>query len=137
MESELRLTVKPRYNWVLKFVAKIFGWIVFLNLLVLPILWALNLLHLFTLISMYEATFILILGLFQILGARICKEDTERAHIPYRMPFRTYWFDFKKFSNLKPRERQRYRQEGIIMAIVGLALFVGSLIKYFYIFFYP
>ena len=132
MESELRLTVKPRYNWVLKFAAKILGWIAFLNLLVLPILWALNLLHLFTLIFMYEATFILILGLFQILGSRICKEDTEGAHIPYRMPFRTYWFDFKKFSKLKPRQRQRYRQEGIIMTIIGLALFLGTVIVHFY-----
>jgi hypothetical protein len=82
---------------------------------------------------MYEAAFIFILGVFQILGSCIYREDS----IPYRMGFRTGWFDFRKFSKLKSRQRQLYRQEGIIMTTIGLALFLGSLIAHFYVFFYP
>lgn len=125
----MRLTVKPSYHLMLQFAAKIFGWIILLNLVVLPILWVFEILHLFTVILMYEATFILVLGVFQILGSCIYREDS----IPYRMGFRTGWFDFRKFSKLKSRQRQRYRQEGIIMAIIGLALFLGSVIVHFYI----
>ena len=129
----MRLIARPSYHWMLQFTMKIFGWIILLNFAVLPILWALQILHLFTLILMYEVIFILIIGVFQILGSCIYREDS----IPYRMGFRTGWFDFKKFSKLKPEERQRYRQEGIIMVIIGLVLFLGTVIAHFYILLYP
>lgn len=125
----MRLIVRRRFHWMLQFAMKIFGWIILLNLVVLPILWGLKILRLFTVILMYEAIFILIVGVFQILGSCIYREDS----IPYRMGFRTGWFDFEKFSKLKPEERQRYRQEGIIMVIIGLVLFFGTLIAHFYI----
>ena len=128
----MRLTVRPSFHWMLQFAMKIFGWIILLNLVILPILWALNILGLFTLILMYEAIFILIIGVFQILGSCIYREDS----IPYRMGFRTGWFDFKKFSKLKPEQRQRYRQEGIIMVIIGLVMFLGTVIAHFYILLY-
>jgi hypothetical protein len=129
----MRLTIKPSCNWILQFIVKTFSLIILLNLVVLPILWALKILYIFTLILMYEAAFIFILGVFQILGSCIYREDS----IPYRMGFRTGWFDFRKFSKLKSRQRQLYRQEGIIMTTIGLALFLGSLIAHFYVFFYP
>lgn len=128
----MRLIVKPSFHWMLQFGMKIFGWIILLNLVVLPILWVLQILDLFTLILIYEAIFILILGVFQILGSCIYREDS----IPYRMGFRTGWFDFKRFSKLKPEERQRYRQEGIIMVIIGLVLFFGTVIARFYVLLY-
>ena len=124
----MRLTVKPGYHWMLQFILKIFSWIMLMNLVVLPILWVLEILHIFTITLMYEAAFILILGVFQILGSCIYREDS----IPCRMGFRTGWFDFRKFSKLKFTQRQRYRQEGIIMTIMGLALFLGTVIVHFY-----
>jgi len=49
------------------------------------------------------------------------------------MGFRTGWFDFRKFAKLKPKERQRYRQEGTIMVMIGLVLLVGITIAHFFI----
>jgi hypothetical protein len=129
----MRLSVRPSRRWMLQFAVKIFSWIILLNLVVLSILWVLQILGLFTLILMYEGIFILIVGVFQILGSCIYREDS----IPYRMGFRTGWFDFKRFSKLKPKERQRYRQEGIIMAVIGLVLLVVTVMAHFYILFYP
>ena len=121
--------VKPSSHWKLAFAMKILGWIVALNLIVLPVLWILKILNLLTLILIYEALLILILGAFQILSSYIYRKDS----IPYRMGFRTGWFDFKKFAKLKPEERQRYRQEGIIMVIISIALLFGILISNLYI----
>ena len=118
---------KASFHWVLAFVMKISGWIVVLNLIILPILWVLKILRLFTLILIYEALFISILGVCQILGSYIYRKNS----IPYRIGFRTGWFDFKKFSKLKPKERQRYRQEGIIMVMIGLVFLFGIIVAHF------
>jgi len=103
-----------------------------MNLIVLPILWVFKILYIFTFILMYEALLILIIGVLQILGSRVYRADS----IPYRMGFRTGWFDFKRFSKLKPEERQRYRQEGIVMIVIGLVLFFGTVTAHFYILLY-
>lgn len=128
----MRLIVTRSFHWMLQFAMKIFGWIILLNLVVLPILWVLKILHLFAVILMYEAIFLLIIGVFQILGSYVYRKDS----IPYRMGFRTGWFDFEKLSKLKPEERQRYRQEGMIMVIIGLILFLGTVIAHFCILLY-
>jgi hypothetical protein len=128
----MRFIVKPSFHWMLAFAMKISGGIVILDLIILSVLWVLKILYLFTLILIYEAIFILIIGIFQILGSYIYRKDS----IPYRMGFRTGWFDFEKFTKLKPEERQRYRQEGIIMVIIGLVLFFGTVIAHFYILIY-
>lgn len=125
----MRFIFKPSFHWMLVFVMKILGLIVVLNLMILPVLWVLKILNLFTLILIYEALFILTIGAFQILGSYIYRKNS----IPYRLGFRTGWFDFKKFAKLKPTERQRYRQEGIIMVIIGLVLLFGTIIAHFYI----
>lgn len=125
----MRFIFKLSFHWMLVFIMKILGCIVVLNLIVSPVLWVLKILNLFTLILIYEALFILIIGVFQILGSYIYRKNS----IPYRMGFRTGWFDFKKFAKLKPTERQRYRQEGIIMVIIGLVLLFGTIIAHFYI----
>lgn len=109
---------------MLVFVMKISGYIIALNLIVLPILWVLKILHLFTPILVYEALLTIFIGVLQILASLIYRENT----IPYRAGFRTGWFDFRKFAKLKPRERQRYRQEGIIMATIGLILCAATII---------
>lgn len=109
------------------FVMKISGYIIAFNLIILLILWIFKILDLFTPILIYEALFILILGVFQILGSYIYRKNS----IPYWGGFRTGWFDFGKFAKLKPEERQRYRQEGTIMVVIGLALCVAAIIVHF------
>ena len=125
----MRPTFRASCHWMLAFVIKIIGLLVVVNLIVLPILWILKILHMFTLVLMYESLFILFIGVFQILSSYIYKENS----IPYRGGFRTGWVDFKKFARLKPEERRRYRQEGIIMAIVGLLFLLGIITTHFYI----
>lgn len=118
---------RPSFNHMSAFVMRILRWILVLNLPVLSILWVFGILSLFTFILMYEALFISILGIFQILATHIYKKNS----LPYRTGFRTGWIDFKKFAKLKPEERKLYRQEGVIMIIIGLLLLCGSIIVYF------
>jgi len=122
----MRSGLKRDANWTLAFVTKILGWIVVLNLTILPILWILKIPHLFTLALTYEALFILIIGVFQILGSYIYKESS----IPYRWGARPKWWDYRRFARLKPEERQRCRQEGLIMVIIGLVLLFGIIIAH-------
>ena len=114
--------------WI-KYMLKIFGYLTAVNLFVLPILWLFKSLHLFTLILVYEALFISVLGVFQILASYIYRENS----IPYSWGSRTGWFAFKKFAELKREERQRYRREGIILVIVGLVLLSASVAAHFFL----
>jgi hypothetical protein len=102
----------------LQFIMKALTCLAVANSLVLLVLWALQILSLFTLILVYEALFIIIIGISQILSSRIYRKDS----VPYRYGGRTAWWNFEKFANLTPEERQRYRQEGLIMIIIGLVL---------------
>jgi len=115
---------------MLVFVLKILGYIITSNLIILPILWILKILHLFSLILIYEGFFTIFIGVLQVLGSFIYRENS----IPYRLGFRTGWFDFRKFAKLKPEERQRYRQEGIIMAMIGFIPLITAIIVHFFIF---
>lgn len=122
---------KSSSHWMLACAMKISGWIVVASLIVLPILWILNFLHLFTLILAYEALFTLAIGVFQILSSYIYRKDS----IPYRWGGRTGWFDFRKFAELKPKERQRYRQEGTITAVIGFIVLTATITIHFSVFY--
>ena len=123
----MRSIFKRSVHWMLAFVMKVLGYIIALNLIILPILWILKILYLFTPILIYEGFFTAFIGVLQILGSFIYRENS----IPYRWGTRTGWFDFKKFAKLKPKERQRYRQEGTVMVIIGLILSVVTIIVHF------
>ena len=103
---------------MLAFVLKTIGYLVALNLIVLPILWLLESLHLLTLILIYEALFISIIGIYQILGSRIYRENS----IHYRYGMRLGWWDYRKFSKLKPEERDQCHKEGKILMLFGIIL---------------
>lgn len=114
---------------MLVFAIKILVRIAALNLAVFLILWIMRILHILALVLIYEALFIVILGICQILGSYIYRKTS----IHYRwagMGARTGWFDFKKFAKLKPEERQKYRREGIIMIVIGLLLLFGTIIAH-------
>lgn len=114
-------------HWALRFTAKILGWTLVLNLTALLILWFLELLRLFALILVYEALLILIIGVLQVLSSFIYRKNSFPSHYAGR----TGWFDFRKFAKLKPEERQRYRQEGKIMVIVGFILLALATVTHF------
>jgi len=124
---EMSFVFKPDSHWVLRFVGKILGWLMVLNSIVLPLLWFLKILNLFTLILVYEALLISIIGILQVLSSYIYRKNS----IPSRYQGRTGWFDFRRFAKLKPKQRQRYRQEGKIMILLGIMLLVVTLILHF------
>ena len=126
----MKFIFKRNVHWILMFVLRISGYIITANLIILPILWILKILHLFSLILIYEGFFTIFIGVLQVLGSFIYRENS----IPYRLGFRTGWFDFRKFAKLKPEERQRYKQEGIIMAIIGFIPLITAIIVHFFIF---
>jgi hypothetical protein len=114
---------------MLRFAIKISGLLVMLNSIVFPILWVLGTPFWFITVLAYEGFLVTSIGILQVLGSYIYRENS----IPYRGGFRTGWFDFRKFAKLKPEERERYRQEGIIMLLVGLLLLAGIAIVQFYL----
>jgi len=126
----MKFIFKRNVHWILMFVLRISGYVITANLIILPILWILKFLHLFSLILIYEGFFTIFIGVLQVLGSFIYRENS----IPYRLGFRTGWFDFRKFAKLKPEERQRYRQEGIIMAMIGFIPLITAIIVHFFIF---
>ena len=126
----MKFIFKRNVHWILMFVLRISGYIITANLIILPILWILKILHLFSLILIYEGFFTIFIGVLQVLGSFIYRENS----IPYRLGFRTGWFDFRKFAKLKPEERQRYKQEGIIMAMIGFIPLITAIIVHFFIF---
>ncbi|UCG45726.1 MAG: hypothetical protein JSV58_02830 [Candidatus Bathyarchaeota archaeon] len=109
---------------VLIAIAKIAGWISAASLIAAVLLWIFDSLHLLILAITYEALFTLIVGVVQTLSSYVYKKDSIR----YRWGFRTRWFDFAKFAKLKPRERQRYRQEGAITVAIALILLAVTII---------
>ncbi len=123
----MSLILRSDSHWVLRFVAKILGWILVGNLIVLFVLWFVDILSLFTLILVYEALLILFIGVLQILGSHIYRKNS----IPSRYEGRTGWFDFRRFAKLKPEQRQRFRQEGKVMVVIGLVLLVFALVTHF------
>jgi hypothetical protein len=125
----MRSTFRVSLLGILRFALKILGLLVGLNLIVLLGLWVLEISFLFITVLVYEGFFVTFMGVLQILGSYIYREES----IPYRRGFRTGWFDFKKFARLKPEERERFRQEGIIMVVIGLVFFVGIVIVHFYL----
>lgn len=123
----MKLNFKTSFRWLLAFAIKILGYLTAINLMILPILWILKILYLFTPILIYEGFFTTFVGILQILGSYIYREKGTT----YRLGFRTGWFNFKKFAELKPEERKRYTQEGKTMIMIGLILMVATIIVHF------
>lgn len=105
------------------FVVRTVGYITVFDLVILLILSVVRMFNLFVVVLVYEAIFITIVGVFQILCTYIYREDRYPSSY-----VGTGWFDFKKFAKLKPEDRQRYRQEGTAMIIIGFAIGVALII---------
>lgn len=125
----MRSTSRVGLSWMPRFAIKILGLLVVSNLMVLPCLWVLRIAFWFTIVLAYEGFFVTFIGVLQILGSYIYRENS----IPYRGGFRTGWFDFKKFAKLKAKDRKRFRQEGAIMVVIGLVLLIGIAIIHFFL----
>ncbi len=108
---------------------KTLGYIIVLDLVVLLILSVLRILNLIAVVLVYEALFITIVGVFQILCTYIYRVNRDpSSYVDSYAQARTGWFDYRKFAKLTPEERQRYRQEGKAMIIIGLVIGVASII---------
>ncbi len=94
------------------------------NLVIFAFLWALQNVNMLLVILAYEALLILGYGVIQLLGSRIYKEDS----VVYRHGGRTAWWDFKRFAKLSPEEREKYRQEGLILAAIGAIMMIIVLV---------
>ena len=90
--------------------------------------------HLFSVVLMYEGFFVTFLGALQVLASYVSRERAlgeEKENVVYHKGFHPVWFDFRRFAELAPDERRLYRQEGIVLAIVGLGLLVGVVVLRF------
>jgi len=115
------------------FLTKVLGLVMVLDLVVFLVLWVLGIANLFAVVLTYEGFFVTLLGVLQVLASyvyRVDRGETEES-VVYRSGFSPVWFDFRRFAKLTLEERKRYRQEGILMAIVGLGLLVGIVVLRF------
>jgi hypothetical protein len=95
-----------------------------INLVISAFLWALQSLSMLLVILAYEALLILGYGVIQFLGSWVYREDS----VVYRHGGRTAWWDFRRFAKLSPEERERYRQEGLILAVIGAIMMLLVLV---------
>ena len=116
-------------NQPLRFALKVLAWLLTVNVTISLLLWALQTLSYLSVTLTYEALFLLILGAFQILSSRIYREDS----VPSRYAERTAWWNFKKFAKLTPEERQRFRQEGVVMVTISIILLATIAIVHIYL----
>jgi hypothetical protein len=98
-----------------------------INLIISAFLWVLQSLGMLLLILAYEAVLILGYGIIQFLSSRIYKEDS----VVYRYGGRTAWWDFRRFARLSPEERERYRQEGLVLVAIGAIMMIMILVARF------
>jgi hypothetical protein len=109
------------------FLTRVLGLVMVLDLVFLFVLWVLGVAYLFSVVLTYEGFFVIFLGVLQVLASYIFRGDRGETEerVAYYSPYSPVWFDFRRFAKLTLEERKRYRQEGILMVIVGLVLLVG------------
>ena len=129
----MRLTFERNVRWI-KFVIKVFAYVTVINLLVLPILWIAKILS--PVIFVYEGVFLVFVGGVQFLLSFIYYKKNCYSTIDQRYPYPgSGWLDHRiVFKRLTTEERKRYRQEGKIMVMIGLILWLIAIIVHFFIF---
>jgi len=129
----MRLTFERNVRWI-KFVIKVFGYVAVVNLFVLPILWISNILS--PVIFVYEGVFLVFVGGVQFLLSFIYYKENCHSTINQRYPYPgSGSLDHRiVFKRLTTEERKRYRQEGKIMVMIGLILWLIAVIVHFFIF---
>lgn len=105
-----------------RFVIKVLTYTALVNLVVLPILWISNTYS--ALIFVYEGAVLLFLGGVELLLSYIYYEKETSSTIDQKYPYPgpSILNHRQVFKRLKPEERKRYRQEGVIMVVLGLSL---------------
>lgn len=123
----MRPLLKRNVRWI-KFVVKVSGYVAIANLSVMPILWILNILS--PVVLVYEGVFLVFLGGVQWLLSLIYYRKNYHSAIDQTYPYPgPSMLDHKRiFKRLSPEERERYRQEGIIMVIIGLILWTIAIV---------
>ncbi len=129
----MRFIFERNVRWI-KFVMKVFGYVAVVNLFVLPILWISNILS--AVIFVYEGGFLVFVGGVQFLLSFIYYKKNYHSTIDQRYPYPgSGSLDHRiVFKRLTTEERKRYRQEGIIMVMIGFILWLIAIIVHFFIF---
>ena len=129
----MRFIFERSVGWI-KFVMKIFGYVAVVNLFLLPILWISNILS--AVIFVYEGAFLVFVGGVQFLLSCLFYKKNYHSTIDQRHPYPgSGWLDHRiVFKRLTPEERKRYRQEGIIMIMIGFILWLTAIIVHLFIF---
>ncbi len=129
----MRFVFKRNVGWI-KFVMKVFGYVAVVNLFVLPVLWISNILS--AVIFVYEGLVLVFIGGVQLLVSFVYYKKKYDSTIDQRYPYSgPAWLDQRiLFKRLAPEERKRYRQEGIIMVMIGFMLWLTAIITHFFIF---
>ena len=114
-------------DWV-SFSIKVLTYTAVVNLCVLPILWVSNTYS--ALIFVYEAAVLLFLGGVELLLSYVYYEKDTSSAIDQKYPYPgpSILNHKQVFKRLKPDERKRYRQEGMIMVVFGLSLVLVAII---------
>jgi hypothetical protein len=128
----MRSVLKRNPYW-LKFAAKVFVCVLFVNLLMLPLLWMFNILPTLILVIIYEGAILAIVGGVQLLLSFVHYRRNSDRTIDQRYPYPgSGWLDHRiLFRRLNPEERKRYRQEGRIIVIFGFILWATAVIMHF------
>jgi len=115
-------------------VVKVLGYVAVVNLFVLPILWISNILS--AVIFVYEGVFLLFVGGVQLLLSLVYYKKNYHSTVDQRYPYPgSGWLNHRiLFKRLTPEERKRYRQEGIIVVMIGFILWLIAIIVHFFIF---
>lgn len=133
MGYRLKSTLERDIHWI-RFGMKVFGYVAAVNLFVLPILWVSNILS--ALVFVYEGAVLVLVGGAQFLLSFLYYRRNSDSKIDQRYPYPgSGWLDHRiLFKRLKPEERKRYRQEGMITVMVGFTLWLVALATHFLIF---
>lgn len=120
-------------SWI-RFVMKVAVYVVTVNLFVLPVLWILGVLS--AIILVYEGTFLMLIGGIQFFVSFLYYKENAHSTIDQKYPYPgsgllNHRIVFKK---LKSEERKRYRQEGIIMVLIGLIVWLAAAVSHLLIF---
>lgn len=127
----MRFIFKRNVRWI-RFTMKVLGYVAVVNLFVLPILWISNILS--AVIFVYEGALLVFVGGVQLLLSFVYHKKNYDSTIDQRYPYPgAGMLDLRiLFKRLTPEERKRYRQEGIIIVVIGLVLWLTTIIIHFF-----
>ena len=113
-----------------RFAVKVLAYVAVSNLLALPVVWLANI-H-YAVVFAYEGIILVILGGIQFLLSCVYYVKDHYSTLDQKYPYPgPSMLDLKRlFKRLTREERSRYRQEGMVMMTIGVALCLAAALVY-------